>query len=150
MVAMQLSEKGLFMNGENNSNQHSAETVNQVTEQGIKASRFSRRRFLTTSAAASPVLFAVKSPMAWGSGGVGANGSIMCSGNGSDAGNCKKSVSLTPNKWKSVLQCGVGDKYYPLKNALEKASIYPNTKCIELLFDSVLSLPNFRYYEKRL
>lgn len=66
-------------------------------------SRFDRRRFLRTSAAATPLLMAVKSPVAWGNS-INIDQcsvTMLLSGNASHIRNCQAKIE-SPGYWKSI------------------------------------------------
>lgn len=89
-------------------------------------SRFSRRRFLHTSAAISPVLFSLKSHASWGSGAGGQNCSIMVSGNASNPELCSYDA-VDPQRWSQVIRSRQGDNTYPLRQALNNGQISGST-----------------------
>ncbi|NBI52513.1 hypothetical protein [Photobacterium alginatilyticum] len=89
-------------------------------------SRFSRRRFLHTSAAISPVLFSLKSHAGWGSGAGGQNCSIMVSGNASDPQLCSNDA-VGPERWSQVIRSRQGESTYPLRQALNNSQISGST-----------------------
>lgn len=104
------------------------ETVNEEEENdGIgHQSRFSRRRFLQSSAAISPVFLSLKSHAGWGSGAGGQNCTIMVSGNASNPQPCSYDA-MGPQRWSRIIQCRKGNVSYPLKQALNNNQISGNT-----------------------
>ncbi|OAN12981.1 hypothetical protein A3K86_15025 [Photobacterium jeanii] len=103
------------------SNPHGEQAKNEQAE-----SRFSRRRFLRSSAAVSPVLLSLKSPTAWGSGLGGQNCSIMLSGNASNPQNCI-SEPLAPREWKKILNSRRDSPQYPLRQSLQSGGVSGNS-----------------------
>lgn len=91
-----------------------------------ETSRFSRRRFLRTSAAVSPVLLSLKSPTAWANGMGGQNCSIMMSGNASNPQNCI-TEPLAPREWADILKSRRDSPQYPLRQSLKNGGINGNS-----------------------
>lgn len=103
------------------------DTADKVVDRpAIEQSRFSRRRFLHTSAAISPVLFSLKSHAGWGSGAGGQNCSIMVSGNASNPELCSNDAA-GPHRWSQVIRSRKGDSTYPLRQALNNSRISGST-----------------------
>ncbi|WP_434362102.1 hypothetical protein NF212_18135 [Parasalinivibrio latis] len=95
-------------------------------------SRFSRRRFLQSAAVTSPLLFTVKSPVAWGTTGT-AQCSItaVLSGNASNPGNCQ-SAARSAEYWQRVFTAVSGNPEYPVLQALRANNITKTTQFMSL------------------
>ncbi|MDG3085477.1 hypothetical protein P7F88_04920 [Vibrio hannami] len=92
-------------------------------------SRFSRRRFIQAGAGASPLLFALKTPVAWGRGQSFGDGNcsvtVLLSANASNP-TCTAEIK-SPGYWHAVLGSEPGSTHYVVKQALANSnpSIYP-------------------------
>lgn len=113
------------------------EEQDQLTE---NSSRFSRRRFLQTGVAASPLLLSVKSPMAWGCG-TGSNGSVNAyvSGNASTTGSCTTAGCQTPKWWKSTIRAHEYHSMYPIRQALNWSNVRDSTLFNDIFLASCFS-----------
>lgn len=96
-----------------------------MTDDADTPSRFSRRRFIQTGAVASPILLAVKSPVAWGNALSPETCSVtaLMSGNASHPQNCL-SGAKSPGYWHKVFKSDEGDTHYVVRTALNKNSIF--------------------------
>jgi len=85
-------------------------------------SRFSRRKFLQTGIASSPLLLTVKSPVAWGTGtswgGDRCSLTTLMSGNASHPHNCQ-SPPRDCGYWYKVLTCGSDDPLNGIRKRLK-------------------------------
>lgn len=102
-------------------------------------SRFSRRRFIRSTAVASPILLSVKSPVAWGGGISNANCSIttFMSGNASHPEGCQ-TEARAPAYWLNTFQGG----NEVVRNELNNNGCYASTQFYTLLplnFDTWLT-----------
>lgn len=84
---------------------HLSQQVDSITTGDKEFSRFSRRKFLQTSAVATPLLMSVKSPMAWGCT-APTNGSVtsQVSGNVSNAVTSNCSCAKDPAAWLQIFR----------------------------------------------
>lgn len=84
---------------------HLSHSASSKNTESAPFSRFSRRKFLQTSVAASPLLMSVKSPMAWGCT-TPTNGSVtsQVSGNVSNAVTTNCSCAKDPAAWLQIFK----------------------------------------------
>ena len=91
-------------------------------------SRFNRRRFLKSSAAAAPVLMAVQSPAAWACSTSNTScGVINGSVNTSDPAGNIVSACRSPRFWHKALKCGNGSVLRPTRDFLNHKGCYYET-----------------------
>ncbi|MBW8191652.1 hypothetical protein K0504_11440 [Neiella marina] len=86
------------------SNEQSNDMEVKEAKSGAQSSRFDRRRFLRTSAAATPVLMTLKSPTAWATQSGACSLTVVMSGNSSNPNNCTSACPFSPGYWHKVLE----------------------------------------------
>ncbi|MDV7102922.1 hypothetical protein R3X26_00705 [Vibrio sp. TH_r3] len=118
-------------------------TTGENNEDNSQSSRFSRRRFLQSGVAASPLLLSVKSPMAWGCG-TSTNGSITTyvSGNASAIGSCTTADCQPPEQWKKIFKAYEHDSLYAIRKALEYSNIYHSSSFSSLFLANSFNWQN--------
>lgn len=115
-------------------------SASEETSTPKNPSRFSRRRFLQTGIATSPLLMTVKSPMAWGCGNHSkGSADTYVSGNSSTVASCRSKKCMSPRDWDKVIRKPRHDKDLA-KQALNWCGINERTK-----FNKVFLSNCFRY-----
>lgn len=112
--------------------------ANQVQGSTPKAteSRFDRRRFLRTSAAAAPVLLAVKSPKAWAVDFTGCTASTLASVNTSSPHNECQDGAVSPGGWHSVFSENDVDWKNWILQGINNAGYYNHTPFNDIFLSS--------------
>ncbi|WP_165312851.1 hypothetical protein [Vibrio ziniensis] len=100
-----------------------------------QSSRFSRRRFIQSGIAASPLLMSVKSPVAWAADNL-TNSSAAVSGNTSTSSELATIAAINPTTWGEIIN---GNDSF-LKNALTACGIKSNTHFLDMFGGELCSL----------
>lgn len=111
-----------------------------------ESSRFSRRRFLQTSATVSPILMSIKSPLAWAEP-HDCSVTTLLSGNASHPHACSSAAAKSPGYWHTVLDSSSGDSKYPVLEALQALGVDGSTSFDSFFFSSLFSFQTYRGYK---
>ena len=114
--------------------------------QSKESSRFSRRRFLQTSATVSPILMSIKSPLAWAEP-HDCSVTTLLSGNASHPHACSSAAAKSPGYWHTVLDASSGDSKYPVLEALQALGVDGTTSFDSFFFSGAFSFQTYRGYK---